>query len=1106
MESLLAMFNKIQEVSPLPFFSSETVVVQNAGMQHWLNMSVANSRGIAMNIDYALPAQFLWKLLKSIASSNMAPDQSPYSREVLTWRIYHILSLDTVTLDEDFHEVCSYWQREAIEEQACFKRYQLSQKLADLFEQYLIFRPTWIDTWSKGSFELPLPISSISNIEINQFAATSVWQGKLWYILHTELPYNPVDLMNDAISNISTNVHLLPKRISLFAINAMAPMWLNFLEKVGQHTEVHFYHLNPCFSYWGDILTEKLAMKRLVQWTDGVNLTEQDHTGNMTGHDVGNPLLANLGQQGREFIALLQSVSTLDIDAFDGLEAENALDKSPVLQSIQQDILTLTDKRLEPTLKLDDSIVISSSHSALREVQALHDYLLHQFNKDSALTPKDVLVMCPQIEDFAPYVNAVFTRGWQDLSEGIPPLPCSIADRSSKDSDPIVAAFMELLSLPDSRFQVTHIYALLKLPAIQEKLAICDDDVICIAHWLERASVHWGLDSEHKNTNLNGQHLTNQFTWQQGLSRLIKGFAYGEQIEISNDQLLLPDVEGQGGELLGKLMLFIEQLQFYVLKLSSNRTATQWQVLLNEMLEQSFSVTNEFSINIIHKAITALGEYTHQANFDERLPIAIVRDFLTSHFSEPDTSRQFMVGQVTFCSMLPMRSIPFKVIAILGLNDGQFPRQRQPLAFDLMSSTPAMLGDRSRRGDDRYLFLEAIISARQSLYLSFQGKSIKTNGDKQPSIVLNELMEYLTKGYGWDFSNDAKSQLRQTPMQPFSARNYLITGKVNRYPSFDGKWLELVNQPNKEKASLNNLDEMIEPSYSCAELIKFFQHPSKWYGQKQLNLYFEHFDINLSDDEPFTADSLAAYNLREQFVSAYVNEKNDHKSIDVVTQAAVLSGKYGDTPLTQSTIEQWRNDSQQFADQINPYVVEPIANNPFTYQYHHPDIGEVTVATSFPVSNSAIVCFRSSTPKHKDLFTLYIHQLMLQLAHEQGDYLSVKSVYGFYFNTKSQKVVKYQVKTIASPKVQLDLFISTFNQGQLSPLLANGVLAEKVLTARSFEQKDLDKFWEGDFNNQGFGHDPYINYFWPECANLEEILPLLTSLFKPVYDAIEGLK
>ncbi len=92
MENLLLLLNKISEVSPLGVFNQEVIVVQNAGMQHWLNLAIAKERGISMNMRYALPAQYLWRLIRTIASDDNVPEQSPYSREVLTWRIYALLA------------------------------------------------------------------------------------------------------------------------------------------------------------------------------------------------------------------------------------------------------------------------------------------------------------------------------------------------------------------------------------------------------------------------------------------------------------------------------------------------------------------------------------------------------------------------------------------------------------------------------------------------------------------------------------------------------------------------------------------------------------------------------------------------------------------------------------------------------------------------------------------------------------------------------------------------------------------------------------------------------------------------------------------------------
>ena len=1181
MENLLLLLNKISQLSPLGVFNQEVIVVQNAGMQHWLNLAIAKDRGISMNMRYALPAQFLWKLIRSLASEDKVPDQSPYSREVLCWRIHALLALDSVVEDEDFSQATHYWRGEDSAEtsgniankeskHAQLKRYQLATQLADLYEQYLIFRPQWLDNWQKGIFELK-GLEKVASSEHK-------WQGKLWRLLIDQLAYNPVELLNDAMANIANKKDLIPPRISFFGLNTMAPMWLNFLHALSDHVEVHFFHLNPCFSYWGDIITDKQAMtakhalNKLSQWSDGVSADESD-----VQNFVGNPLLANLGQQGREFISMLQDYSTIDIDLFEqakSAQPSNELaEKTSVLHQLQNDILSLSDARsysrndeqndvsndeneAKRTTGQDDSIVITSCHSALREVQALHDYLLHQFNDDKSLTPKDILVMCPQIEEYAPYVNAVFTRGWQDIAGEVPPLPCSIADRSAKDSDPLVAAFTELLSLPDSRFGVSQLLAFLRLPAMASNFAINGEDLVKITAWLEQATVHWGLDLTHKQSLL-GPQANAAFTWQQGLSRLLRGFAYADSEQIYQEQLLLSNVEGSDGVLLGQLMLFIEQLHYFSENLQRSRTAIQWQSFLLEQLSSLFSrvdvdnVSNENSLMVIEQAIAGLVEHCHHAHFEDDISLLIVVDYLSQHFSQGDASKQFMVGQVTFCSMLPMRSIPFKVIAVLGLNDGHFPRQRQALGFDLMSLSKAQLGDRSRRGDDRYLFLEAIISARNSLYLSYQGRNIKNNSEKQPSLVVKELMEYLAQGYDWNFSegntenadkldnsSDGGVQpqgIYQLAMQAFSVDNY-----QGKWPSFDANWLALgQSKADKDSSAVNyssgndsaqlamqTSERPTELSLSGQQLIRFYQHPTKIFAQQQFNLYFDNDHSLLEDVEPFSVNHLQSYLLRQDLLKA---ELEGEESAEALTRAQ-LSGKFPDLPTTATLFNDYQQDVQQFSAEINKLSCDNPEIINCTLDLTVDGIGSdrVTVALTcqLAVKHNLLVHYRSSSAKAKDKFTMYFNQLVVQVWQDQlianeltspndkgvadsdGKKLQqVTETIGLYFNTKVQKVEQFAVANINDAKTKLVNLITMFFKGEQQPLLLNGELAEKVFTKKrgqltEMTQARFEGIWLGDMSTRGLSDDDYLSYFWPECPQYAMHQADIEFIYQDLYQVV----
>ncbi|GHE91106.1 RecBCD enzyme subunit RecC [Thalassotalea profundi] len=1149
MENLLALLDKVHQVSPLPVFAKEVIIVQNAGMQHWLNMSLAQSRQISLANEFLLPAQFLWQLMRSLASAEKVPEQSPYSREALCWRIYQELAHEDIIDNVIYQQVTRYWLRcdDSRYSDQELKRYQLACQLADLYEQYLIFRPQWINNWYQGK-GLDNESDSLQESLDNNFEQLSTWQADLWLRLTKETPYNPLELMQSAIDNIADNLHLLPQRISFFGINAMAPMWLEFINAISEHTQVHFFHLNPCFNYWGDIKTQKQALQHMTQWTEGY-----DDIAKL----IGNPILANLGQQGREFLALLQQYSTVDIDVyqsflnqkkhvFDDINIEQS---HSVLSQIQEDILTLSDSSQLTNQKVhqvDDSIVFTSAHSALREVQGLHDWLLHQFNTDNSLTPKDILVMCPQVEEYAPYIQAVFANGWQDLSGDIPPLPCSISDRVSKESNPLVIAFSEIVSLPDSRFSVSQILSWLRIPAIQSKFGFSLEDLEKCSQWLNEACVHWGLNQSHKQQLLNSETISGQFTWQFGFTKLLQGFAYADEECLYHDHVLLANVEGNDALVLGNLMLFIEQLQLFSASLSQAKTPQQWHQYLTSLLEQLFDVTNESADEsgfvAIHNAIESLVEYCEHAQFSEALGLNIIKEFLNNHFSQPDAGRQFMVGQVTFCSMLPMRSIPFKIIAVLGLNDGEFPRQRQPLGFDLMSMQRSEIGDRSRRGDDKYLFLEAIISARKALYLSFQGRNIKKNTPKEPSVVLKELMNYLTAAFGWDFDNSDErhglNQIRQLPMQAFSLRNF-----VGEYASFDPHWLSLgqvlvksaeearFNESNNDRnASFNSEDSRYnklpviafndtELSLSVADLIAFYHHPAKYFAKRRLNLYLAHDSVELSDVEPFTASRLESYLFNQELLTHHLYDEPD--ALDANLEQSMLfakvSGKFPELPTMEIEYKKWLENSRTLADAIHQSSANQSTESldyvagelklPIVLP-NRPMIN-VTLHYQLPVKADNCLFYRSSSAKIKDKLSLYIHQLVLQMVktstseHQLSHVIATK---GFYFNTKSQKVEQFKCQDIKEPGRSLDVLLRTFIEGLERPLLLNGELAEFITKTKNLEQTVLESFWNSSNNNFCLGNDPYMNYFWPEYPELTNITEPLMSVYEPIFTQLTQVR
>ncbi|TLU66243.1 exodeoxyribonuclease V subunit gamma [Thalassotalea litorea] len=1158
MEDLLLLFAKVQQISPLPVMTEELVLVQNQGMQHWLNMQQAHAHRISMNTRFSLPAQFFWQTLRTLCSEQL-PEQSPYSRDVLTWRIESILQDEAIIDDSRCDSLTHYWQA-ATGQQQDLRRYQLARKIADIYEQYLIYRPQWIHAWSQGQ-SIQLDSSSAEGI--------AQWQAVIWQRLHQQSPYDPQHLIKQAINSLDSKASILPQRISLFGLNAIAPIWMEFLAAIGKHIDVHFYQLNPCIEYWGDIKSEKSQARQEFQqllsgWPDVEELSTQV-----------NPLLANLGQQGKDLLSQLQQFDHIEIPVYERL-GESERKGSSVLSQLQDDILTLQDRRIDEGTnhqpQFDDSIVICSAHSALREVQGLHDYLLHQFNQDPQLTPKDVLVMCPQVEDYAPYIDAVFVRGWEDIGENIPPLPCSIADRVSKDSEPLVNGFNELLNLPDSRFEVSKLISYLQLKPVQKRFKFNDADIELISFWVQQACIHWGLDAHHKGVHIGSDEVSAQFTWKLGLQRLLRGFAYSDQFSVSEHDLYLPWVEGDNSVLLGKFILFLEQLQALQRELDRPRAAEDWHQLLMDWLARLFEEDEQDQDNgliIVRQAIDSLYEHCQQAKHQGEIKLWPVREYLNTHFSEPDPGRQFMIGQITFCSMLPMRSIPFKLVAILGLNDGQFPRQRQPIGFDLMSMTPSKLGDRSLHKDDRYLFLEALISARQHLYLSYQGRDIRNNGERQPSIVLRELMDYLAAGFGWQLSGD--EHIRQLPMQAFSNENYAVD---NLWPSFDKKWLNLSTDPAQIQ-NVSQVDtiyphqgELIEQASAVindADLIELLRHPAKLYGSRVLNLSFAYQQEPLQDTEPFTVNALEKFSFKQQVLGLMlqradatdpiISQQLDF-DINQLQRRHFLSGSFPDRSDTYAQLTEWRAMVEFFASHVqgiqqaiddNGTAVElPIritlpaiasilpsatlstdpsetiatATSQTTGQAKQQQPGQViaqkTLMQHFVEHQQGFTLMyaKSSSANEGDLCQFYIgHLLACAYAIEKqktdaNATMPKVTTLAMYLNENKKTIEQYQLEFWPDAfEILMDL-VGGFLAALKQPFPVSMAIARKNYWSRNkfhpgyLSQASLETLWHEETFGRSLATDPYLQYFFPQCPDLDTLNATLGQTYQVFFERL----
>lgn len=701
---------------PLPDpLEPEVVVVQDSIVSDWLDLLIAREQGISANMSYRSPGQFIWDLYRRTIPG--LPVRSPFDAEVLRWHILRILEEGNFLGSHP--SLSSYLERGD-----SVRRFELAVRLAELFNRYLVYRMDWLEAWEEGN--------------LRGLGPDEEWQAQLWRRL-TEAIHHPhrARLFTLVLAHMKKGAEGLPRRVSVFGISSLSPAYVTLLQALGTRTEVRVYVLNPCQEKWDDIADERLRVR-----TDLASSAALMHI------DVPHALLGSLGKQGRDFIRMVVEAEG------EGSGTERMFEdpgNSSLLHALQSGILRLAEDpvTLQPG---DTSIHVHSSHTHMREVEILYDRLLALLDADTTLLPSDILVLAPDIDLYAPYIEAVFrhrTAAGQGHETHRTVLPFDIADRTSFSGNGVVEAWRLLLDLPRSRCEADQILDLLRRDPIRTSFSITAGELDTLAEWVEEAGIRWGFSGTHKSL----WHLppTEQFTWIWGLERLVLGVGLpralaGDRLPVFHGLLPVDTVEGRRVDLLNRFIGCVEALRDWVDEMHRPRPMAAWGVMLSAWLDRfigaspEYLETREQIRELIIQAVAAADEAGHGGAVDGR----VVRSLLLSLEVPGRGGTRFPSGGITFSSMKPLRPLPFRIIALLGMGDGEFPRNTKPPSFDLMQLWYRH-GDRSSRLDDRYLFLELLLSARERILISYRGEDVKSGKPRPMSPVVAELLEFIGK-------------------------------------------------------------------------------------------------------------------------------------------------------------------------------------------------------------------------------------------------------------------------------------------------------------------------------------------------------------------------
>jgi exodeoxyribonuclease V gamma subunit len=816
----------------------EVVLIPQIGMRRWLEMELAEQIGIAANVEFRLPGEFVWQVLR--ANTPDLPRQSAFDREILRWRLMPLLA--ELAAEPVGAPIAHYLRGDA----QPLKRLQLAREFAAALERYQAYRRDMLDAWERG-------------------AERKDWQAEAWrrLVRASEEPHR-ARLIGDFLSQRVGLVapRGVPRRLSVFGCLNISPDLLRVVGAIAQYSEVDFHLPSPCGEYWGDL---RSARERLRAGASPLESAEQ-------------PLLASWGRVGREFFDQVFSYEEVQPASEQAILREPA--RATLLGRIQADILQLRtparNERAAAVAADDVSLRVHVCHSPLREVQVLHDHLLDLFERDATLKPRDIAVMMPDVAQYSAAIDAVFGA----LPAGdARRIPYTIADRRAQDEHPIVDVFLGLLGLPASRWSVSEVLDLLGVPAVARRFDLDAGALDDLAHWLAAAGVRWGLDASTRIAFGAGDYRA--FSWAEGIERLLVGYASGDDQAVG-EIAPMPLIEGRAAVALGHALVVLRELERLSLAQRTPRNGSEWQVLylrtLDVLLPQDAHDRDERRAqDALRDALAALAEGTRDGGCDEALDWQTVRAFLAERLADADPVQRFLNGGVSFCGMVPLRAIPFRVIAVLGIDDEGFPRREPANGISRLEPSPhhaRKLGDRVVRDDDRYLFLQLLTSADDALHLSYTGRDPRSGEAREPSALVAELLEVVTRDYFVDAQAARAMLVIEHPLQPFARA--MFDGSRTGVFTYRQEWCVAAATGRAGLARpfatvrLPTTDTDAPRRISLDRLIDFWRNPSRAFLRDRLHLNLYADDEVVEDDDPLALDALDQSILRRTLVEEAV--------------------------------------------------------------------------------------------------------------------------------------------------------------------------------------------------------------------------------------------
>jgi exodeoxyribonuclease V gamma subunit len=902
------------------------IVVQTPGVARWLNLALADRLGASMGLRFLFPRNFIDEMCGKLLGGETPahPDCAE-----MTWRIF--AALPSVAVESGDEALENY-----LKGNLTLRRYELAGKLADLFDRYLVHRPEMIAAWEAG-------------------AAKRDWQAILWRTLSAEKQVPHLAALFPRLENAAPDAGTLPDRVFLFGISTLPQLYFNFLQILGKSVRIDLFALAPSAEYWGDLQSARQAKLE-----------------NALGIDAGfgQILLSSMGKQGKDFFNLLD-------DAGFNPGSENFVEpgEATMLHRLQSDILHMRQKHAEGD-EPDGSIKVVSCAGRMRETEVLRDHILHLFETMPELRPRDILVLAPTISDYAPFVEAVFGC---DTSEAR--IPFSIADKTIREQ-PLAGALSRVFALASSRRTSREIFSILESPAVAAKFDLDAETLASARRMCLETGVRWGFDASDREKLGFGPEARN--SWKAGMDSLTLGIMTNGG--IFEGIAPYPDAEGDAAATIGKLTEAYTSLRDAVRAIENDRPLSEWPVALKKCVNLILPDAPEYS-DEKSTILTAISNLAGYADFAGNAPVdlASVGNFIETALGESLAPHGFLSGKVTFAELKPMRSVPAKVICLLGMDDEAFPRQDRPPAFDLIWKERRE-GDRSVREGDRYLFLETLLCARDSLYISYPGVSQHGDADTPPSVVVTELLEFLGNGKTSGF-------ITRHPLQPFSKEYFNGGSPFYSYSEYDCEAAKAGLSKHNSSQSFSVDSGIVSEEFSHIDfetLVEYFQHPAKFFLKNVACAARPDEDTPPDEDEPQRVGALDRYAEKLRLVELNLKGESWNGEVAASLSRGIFPwGAYGEAQAASI-----RSEALVFCNELKPAISPEPRFIRDKFEAGKDNARVFLDLALGPVHGGVLLSYRCAQLRTKDILRAWMTAIAVSAMREKGvdDASAIKGV------------------------------------------------------------------------------------------------------------------